>query len=430
MENHPIPQDVTGFQFKLIGDMTIKQFAYLATGCVIAGIFIFGITSPNFILVRLPIIFFSGGLGMALAFLPIEGRPLDVMLINFIKAVFMPNQFVFQKIGGQINIPVIAQKKISAKGQVARKSHEDIQTLLSSLHHEPQNKVDQKEAEFLKAIFAMPAGKGFQTRPQAHGFARILSVEDDSKKIKQKQISDSELEKEEYLKKKEEQKVEEKKEDEKTKETLDRQASMLEQELQKAKIQETANLNLPTTSTAAHIKVFELENQLRTSLAQKQQLERQLFALSRKLETQQQPVYTPVSPDSKIHEANAPKESPNVIQIPKGMGAKFGLPITTDVPNLITGIIRDPRGNVLPNILVEIKDKDGNPVRAFKTNNLGQFASATPLLNGVYTLIFEDPGEKNRFDRVEISANGEIMLPIEMISTDAREDLRKDLFGT
>lgn len=430
MENHPIPQDVTGFQFKLIGDMTIKQFAYLATGCIIAGIFIFGITSPNFILIRLPIIFFSGGLGMALAFLPIEGRPLDVMLINFMRAVFVSNQFVFQKVGGQINIPVITQKKTSAKGQIARKSPEDLQTLLRSFHREPQNKVDQKEAEFLKALFTMPAGKGFQTRPQGHGFARILSVEDDSKKIKQKQISDSEIEKEEFLKKERELKVEEKKDEQKAKEALDRQASMLEQELQRTKVQETANLNVPVTSTAAHIKVFELENQLRTTLAQKQQLERQLFALSRKFETQKEPVYTPVSVDNKTTEAQSPKETPNVIQIPKGMGAKYGLPIATDVPNLITGIIRDPRGNILPNILVEITDKDGNPVRAFKTNNLGQFASATPLLNGIYTLILEDPEEKNRFDRIEINANGEAMLPIEIISTDAREDLRKDLFGT
>ncbi|EKD47460.1 MAG: hypothetical protein ACD_66C00049G0001, partial [uncultured bacterium] len=28
MEQHPVPQNVTGFQFKLIGDITLKQFAY------------------------------------------------------------------------------------------------------------------------------------------------------------------------------------------------------------------------------------------------------------------------------------------------------------------------------------------------------------------------------------------------------------------
>ena len=276
----------------------------------------------------------------------------------------------------------------------------------------------------------MPGGKGFQTRPEVHSFARILSAEDESQ-IRQKQKQkeeESALEKEEKLLKKEVQpkNKEEQKDEQKTKEVLDKQASIIEKELQEAKIQETS-LRTPVSSAAAHIKVFELENQLRTTLAQKQQLERQLFALSRKFETQQEAVFAPTQTGST---ANVKTETPNVIQIPKGMGAKFGLPIAPDVPNLITGIIKDSRGNILSNILVEIKDKDGNPVRAFKTNNLGQFASATPLLNGVYTLIFEDPEEKHNFDRVEITVSGEIVLPIEIISTDAREELRKELFGT
>ena len=39
MDAHPIPQNVTSFQFKLVGEMTLKQFLYLATGMVIAYIF-------------------------------------------------------------------------------------------------------------------------------------------------------------------------------------------------------------------------------------------------------------------------------------------------------------------------------------------------------------------------------------------------------
>jgi len=106
-----------------------------------------------------------------------------------------------------------------------------------------------------------------------------------------------------------------------------------------------------------------------------------------------------------------------------------GTPFVGDAANLISGIVKDPRGNVLPNILIEVKDKDGNPVRAFKTNPLGQFASATPVINGIYTITFEDPNVKQRFDTVELQAEGEVMQPLEVISIDAREDLRKELFG-
>ena len=69
-------------------------------------------------------------------------------------------------------------------------------------------------------------------------------------------------------------------------------------------------------------------------------------------------------------------------------------------PNVITGIVKDPRGNPLANILVEVKDEQGNAVRAFKTNALGQFASATPLSNGSFTIEFDDPREQNKFDTV------------------------------
>ena len=84
--------------------------------------------------------------------------------------------------------------------------------------------------------------------------------------------------------------------------------------------------------------------------------------------------------------------------------------------------------HILPNILVEVKDKHGHPVRAFKTNQLGQFASETPLMNAAYTIEFEDTAGKNKFEAVEIEAKGEILLPIEIVSHDLRAELRKQLF--
>ena len=62
MDNHPIPQDITGFQFKLIGDMTIKQFAYVAGG-VIAGWFIYIL--PVLSLIRIPVALLAAGFGAA-----------------------------------------------------------------------------------------------------------------------------------------------------------------------------------------------------------------------------------------------------------------------------------------------------------------------------------------------------------------------------
>src|SRR5579872_2124564 len=84
MDNHPIPQDVTGFQFRLIGDMTIKQFAYLAAGVVLAWICL---SLPLFILIKFPLVLLFGGTGLIFAFVPLGGRPADVMILYFFKAV-------------------------------------------------------------------------------------------------------------------------------------------------------------------------------------------------------------------------------------------------------------------------------------------------------------------------------------------------------
>lgn len=105
MENHPIPQDVTGFQFKLIGNMTVKQFAYLATGGVLAVLFYY---APVFILIKLIAIPVCAGLGAALAFLPIEGRPMDLMLTNFVRDLFAPTQYIYHKEGSMLAISMLS----------------------------------------------------------------------------------------------------------------------------------------------------------------------------------------------------------------------------------------------------------------------------------------------------------------------------------
>ena len=102
MDNHPIPQDVTGFQFKLIGNMTVKQFAYLATGIVMSGVLL---QLPISIFIKFPLGLFSALLGVGLTFLPIGGRPMDAVIGSYIKALLRPTQFVYEKTGGQLYYP-------------------------------------------------------------------------------------------------------------------------------------------------------------------------------------------------------------------------------------------------------------------------------------------------------------------------------------
>lgn len=88
------------------------------------------------------------------------------------------------------------------------------------------------------------------------------------------------------------------------------------------------------------------------------------------------------------------------------------LPNTPTIPNVINGIVKDNKGLLLSTVVIIVKDKNDEPVRALKTNKIGQFALSTPVPNGVYTLELEKEGYE--FDIIEVESNGSIMSPIEI----------------
>lgn len=94
IEQHPLPQDVTGYRFRLIGDMTLKQFLYIGVA-VLFTILVHNIPLPFFFRYPLEIIILLFGVG--LAFVPVEGRSLDKWIIAFIKSIYSPTQYVWQK---------------------------------------------------------------------------------------------------------------------------------------------------------------------------------------------------------------------------------------------------------------------------------------------------------------------------------------------
>jgi hypothetical protein len=254
--SHPIPQDITGFQFRLIGSMTIKQFAYVAISTV------FGWTLSLFIpvdlIVRIPIVGFFTLIGFGVAFLPIAGRPADIMIGLFFSALLKPTSY----------------KKTASSTTIAA---------------QPAPSID-------------PAKQGGPLTKQ--GASERLVVE----------------------------------------------------------VVETPAPPPPAPS-------------------------------------QQVPPTGPV------------------------------LPVVPDSPNLLSGVVIDARGKALYGILVEVTDTHGNPVRALKTNDLGHFIAATPLLDGTYTVTCEDPKNVQRFSPVVVVAEGKQIPSLTIRATDERESLRKELFG-
>lgn len=112
---------------------------------------------------------------------------------------------------------------------------------------------------------------------------------------------------------------------------------------------------------------------------------------------------------------------------------KAGLPRLTTFPNVVTGIIKDHYGNLLAGMLITVRDRDDVPLRALKTNKLGQFAASTPLPNNTYIVEIEDPKGGFTFDKAQISLNGTVTPPIEVTAKSQkqvdRDKLAKEIFG-
>lgn len=90
------------------------------------------------------------------------------------------------------------------------------------------------------------------------------------------------------------------------------------------------------------------------------------------------------------------------------------MPITPDTPNTLVGMTLTQDERLIPNVILEIKDNNGLPVRAVKSNQLSQFFISTPLKNGTYTVSAEHPEYK--FDTIKIEAKGEVIPPIKVIA--------------
>jgi hypothetical protein len=94
MDLHPIPRQITTFEFKLIGFMTIKQFGYVLLAGVVGYLFFLAI--PIQILnIVVGVVIFS--VGLLFAFVPINDRPLDVFIRNLARRLNSPTQYVFRK---------------------------------------------------------------------------------------------------------------------------------------------------------------------------------------------------------------------------------------------------------------------------------------------------------------------------------------------
>lgn len=91
---HAVPQNVMDVEFKVVGDITLRQLGFLLAGGALFYLF-FNLGLPNFWAWTLAIA--SAGGALLIAFVPIEERPLEKWLLLFLRAMRYETQLIWRK---------------------------------------------------------------------------------------------------------------------------------------------------------------------------------------------------------------------------------------------------------------------------------------------------------------------------------------------
>lgn len=153
MEQHPIPQQISSYQFRLVGDMTLKQFFQVAGGVLVGLIFY---SSPLIGIIKWPFAIVSVLLGVALAFLPLEERPLEKWIFAFFRAVYAPTLFYWKK---TIKEPVFFAEETTT-AQEGKEQDAALQTYMQKNTPKPSipQKLEEAEQGFLTKLTSLFSG--------------------------------------------------------------------------------------------------------------------------------------------------------------------------------------------------------------------------------------------------------------------------------
>ena len=340
MEQHAVPQAITTYKFKLVGDMTLKQFLELAAGVVTAWSLF---SSPVNFLVKWTLGPFFAFLGFALAFLPVEERPLDQWIINFIKAVYGPTQYIY-RVRPKIIDVFKPTRPIPTPTRLLPASPEKLTEYLKTLPPSLNSKFDQAEQGYLDHIANLFTALGVKTSPTPE-IQPIIPAKTNVKGVRVRQLMHPQM----------------------------------------CLLPRNVVYQSPVEPQQAAIKPQPKADPPRAEIIKPQ--------------PQSIPIVKPIT-------------KPTIAASDTSFASGVILPPQPEKPNLICGITLDKAGKIAPSVILEIQDNHNVPVRALRSNKLGQFFIATPLEDGVYQISADLAGL--RFAIMNLEAKGEIIPPLKI----------------
>lgn len=168
MEQHPIPQNISSYQFRLVGDMTLKQFFELAGGVLVSLIFY---STPLIGIIKWPLVILSALLGIGMAFVPFEERPLESWILAFFKTIYSPTEFTWKE-------SATPEKFFADEASSANTTAQATSQSLPPATQGPTSKLENAEGAFLSTLTGLFSGIKFpQQKQQQVSPAHPLPVE-------------------------------------------------------------------------------------------------------------------------------------------------------------------------------------------------------------------------------------------------------------
>ncbi|MBP7842989.1 PrgI family protein [Candidatus Woesebacteria bacterium] len=387
MQEHPIPQDITGYRFHIIGSMTLKQFGEILIGVIFGFIFF----KTNLIaVIKWPLVLLSVGMGAAAAFVPIEERPLDHWIITFFRIMYKPTKFYWKR------VPTIPD---AFKYVPLDKNTKEEPTLDLT----PAKR--QRIKEYVSAIPEVSTVRQDFTNDELSRMQNILTS------FTTVQVTETVVTATQPAHEKPRMDV--------------RVRKMRKPALPEVSIFEDTNtVSIPT------LNVYQKEEPILVPETKKSILKSDQVAGDIEI-PEEQMIRTISDKDEEeklsdsqhsINDSSAKSyiepEAQNTTQTIAVQDAQYNqdlpFPIKPSEPNKVVGMVLSQNNDLLTNAIVEIQTPEGSIARAVKTNTLGQFFITTPLKNGDYNIVVEKTGYQ--FQPQHLIINNTIIPPMEIRS--------------
>ncbi|MCC6711711.1 MAG: carboxypeptidase regulatory-like domain-containing protein [Candidatus Pacebacteria bacterium] len=349
MREHPIPQDVVGYKFHIVGNMTLKQFAEVAIGVVI-GVILYNTNLVD--LVKWPLIILSAGIGVLVAFVPIEERPLDHWITTFFKRIYNPTKFYWKK---ETEIPFAFMHVKREK----TKEEEDFEIDLTPARR-------QRIKEYLSSVGEKKAIDPLDTEEQQ----RMTSILEEYSKVEVKNITAT--------------------------------PQQIKPNLT-TKVRNLAKKSTISTENSEKI-IFQQQQKTNQQLKQEDQQNQQGLTTAPQLTT----------PAVANEELKIDKQAFTLPNEAVATNKELPFPQQPTTPNTLVGMVLTPDNKLVDQATVQIKNNNGQVVYALKTNLLGQFSLSSALPNGTYVLTTQKTGFN--FNDQTITLSGKIVAPLEIRS--------------